>query len=253
MPFTFSHPAAVLPFRYLPKGWSSLTGLVIGSMAPDFEKFFNMQGGNSYSHTWGAIFWFCLPLGIVLSFLFHLVVRDPLIDNLPAFMRKRLARFKELDWVVHFKKHYLLIIVSIVVGAVTHLIWDGFTHKNGPGQNQFTLLPASGGPSVLSMPLFYVLNILSSVVGLAIVLYAILRLPPKDIPADKENRTIAYWPVVMLIILVIVVVRIVFGLNLNEVLRMEGDFWDFVITTVAAIFISLLIAPIILRLVSFNR
>ncbi|WP_113654854.1 DUF4184 family protein, partial [Pedobacter namyangjuensis] len=30
MPFTFSHPAIVLPLTYLPKKWFSLTGLVIG-------------------------------------------------------------------------------------------------------------------------------------------------------------------------------------------------------------------------------
>ena len=39
MPFTFSHPAAVLPLRLLPRHWFSLTGLVIGSMVPDFEYF----------------------------------------------------------------------------------------------------------------------------------------------------------------------------------------------------------------------
>ncbi|WP_162055218.1 DUF4184 family protein [Pontibacter pamirensis] len=253
MPFTLSHPAAVLPFKYLPKGWSSLTGLVIGSMAPDFEKFFNMEGGNSYSHTWGAIFWFCLPLGIILSFLFHRLVRDPLIDNLPAFLRKRLARFKELNWLVHFKKHYFIIVVSIILGAASHLIWDGFTHRNGPGQNQFAMLPADADLRIMSLPLFFVLNVLSSVVGLAVVLYAVLRLPREDVPADKTNKTVAYWPVVMVVILVIVAVRIVAGLNLEEVLRMDGDFWDFVVTTVAAFFISLLLSPVILKLVSFKR
>ena len=163
MPFTFAHPAAVLPFRYLPKGWTSLTGLVIGSMAPDFEKFFNMEGGNSYSHTWGAIFWFCLPLGIILSFLFHHIVRDSLIDNLPAFMRKRLARFKTLNWNVHFRKHYVIIMISIAIGAATHLFWDGFTHKSGAYERQFPLL--SGAVSVYNfkLPVFAFLNLLSSV------------------------------------------------------------------------------------------
>lgn len=37
MPFTFSHPAIILPLSYLPKKWFSLTGLIIGSLIPDFE------------------------------------------------------------------------------------------------------------------------------------------------------------------------------------------------------------------------
>ncbi|WP_240482010.1 DUF4184 family protein [Flavobacterium psychrophilum] len=39
MPFTFSHPAIILPLRYLPRQWFSLTGLIIGSLTPDFEYF----------------------------------------------------------------------------------------------------------------------------------------------------------------------------------------------------------------------
>ena len=39
MPFTFSYPAIVLPLTYLPRRWFSLTGLIIGSLTPDFEDF----------------------------------------------------------------------------------------------------------------------------------------------------------------------------------------------------------------------
>jgi hypothetical protein len=42
MPFTFAHPAIVLPLKHLPKRWYSLTGLIIGSMTPDFEYFIRM-------------------------------------------------------------------------------------------------------------------------------------------------------------------------------------------------------------------
>jgi hypothetical protein len=51
MPFTFSHPALILPLTRLPKRWVSATGLVIGSIVPDFEKFLKMNDGNTYSHT----------------------------------------------------------------------------------------------------------------------------------------------------------------------------------------------------------
>ncbi|HMG06875.1 MAG TPA: DUF4184 family protein, partial [Mucilaginibacter sp.] len=40
---TFAHPAIVLSFKYFPKRWFSKTGLVIGSMAPDFEYFIRLR------------------------------------------------------------------------------------------------------------------------------------------------------------------------------------------------------------------
>ena len=59
MPFTFSHPALILPLKYFPNKWFSLTGLVIGSLTPDFEYFLRMRIKSVYSHTLEGIFW-CL-------------------------------------------------------------------------------------------------------------------------------------------------------------------------------------------------
>ncbi len=40
MPFTFAHPAAVLPFMKKQSKYISVTALILGSMAPDFEYFY---------------------------------------------------------------------------------------------------------------------------------------------------------------------------------------------------------------------
>lgn len=85
MPFTFSHPAIVLPLAFLPKKIISITGLIIGSLTPDFEYFIRMKLSSEYSHTISGVFLFDLPLGIILTFLFHGIVRNKLIDNLPRF------------------------------------------------------------------------------------------------------------------------------------------------------------------------
>lgn len=39
MPFTFAHPATVLPFAKKHSKHISVTALILGSMAPDFEYF----------------------------------------------------------------------------------------------------------------------------------------------------------------------------------------------------------------------
>ena len=55
MPFTLSHPALVLPLNLLPKKWFSITGLVIGSMAPDLQAFFTDDADKTQTHTWWGI------------------------------------------------------------------------------------------------------------------------------------------------------------------------------------------------------
>jgi len=76
MPFTFSHPAIVLSLSYLPKRWVSMVGLIIGSMVPDFEYFMRMKVKSIYSHTWPGLFWFDLPLGLILMFIYQILVKD---------------------------------------------------------------------------------------------------------------------------------------------------------------------------------
>ena len=131
MPFTFSHPAIVLPLAYLPSRWVSLTGLVIESLTPDFEYFLRMKIQSNYSHTLGGLFWFDLPLGILLAFIFHNIVRSPLIDNLPDFLKERFLIFDRFHWNQYFKKNYLVVVISILIGAASHVLWDGFTHHGG--------------------------------------------------------------------------------------------------------------------------
>lgn len=43
MPFTFAHPAAVLPFSKKQVNYISVTALILGSMAPDFEYFYTLD------------------------------------------------------------------------------------------------------------------------------------------------------------------------------------------------------------------
>ena len=106
MPFTFSHPAIILPLNYLPKKWISLTGLVIGSLTPDFEYFIRMKIESNYSHTFWGIFWFDLPLGILLTFIFHNIVKTELFKNLPKELNQRFVTEEELNWSNYFAEKW---------------------------------------------------------------------------------------------------------------------------------------------------
>src|SRR5437763_5725606 len=129
MPFTFSHPAAILPFRIFRKKWFSLTALVIGSVVPDFEYFLRMKDESFYSHKFWGIWWFDLPLAFLLSFLFHDVVRNPLFSNLPYTLQKRFKGYMDFKWGDYLRKHFGIVVFSFLVGIVSHILWDRLTHE----------------------------------------------------------------------------------------------------------------------------
>src|SRR5688572_23246956 len=104
MPFTPAHPAIVLPFikwRYF-----SATGLIIGSLSPDFEYFFKMSVNSLYSHSKAGLFFFDLPVTLVLSILFHQLVKANFIGNLPAFLQARFQDALRLDFLSYLRRNW---------------------------------------------------------------------------------------------------------------------------------------------------
>lgn len=209
MPFTFSHPAAVLPFLFLPKRWFSLTGLVLGSLAPDFEYFIRMKVQSSISHTWTGLLWFNLPLSIFLATIFHLCVRDKFIDSLPHSLQGRLMVFKEFNWTKYLEKNFIVVSISCMIGAMTHILWDGFTHQHGYFVQTISNLRQSFFVSGHSIPVYKILQHLSSLVGGFIIIYTLCKLPKHLV----ENKGVnwGYWTVVSSITLVVLTARVLLG------------------------------------------
>ncbi len=131
MPFTFSHPALVLPLTYLPHRFYSLTGIIIGSLTPDFEYFLRMKVQSNYSHTINGLFWFDVPLGFLLAYIFHNVVRNCLINNLPIVLQSRFLTYKKFAWNCNLRSKWIITLISLLIGSASHLLWDGFTHSTG--------------------------------------------------------------------------------------------------------------------------
>jgi Domain of unknown function (DUF4184) len=132
MPFTFSHPIIILPFCKKENKFFSATGLVIGSMVLDLELFYYMRKVNEqHFHSTIGLLLFGIPAGIVLSFLYHLVVRNILIEYLPLIIRKKMEGYKQFDWIVYCRSNYLRVIASLFIGGMSHLFLDAFTHDYG--------------------------------------------------------------------------------------------------------------------------
>lgn len=238
MPFTFSHPAIVLPLTYLPKKWFSLTGLIIGSLTPDFEYFLRMRVESYYSHTIGGIFWFDLPLGLLLSFIFHDLVRNSLFGNLPIFLKSRFTTFKNFAWNKYFIRNWLIVIVSIFIGTVSHIFWDSFTHTNGYFVEAIPALKNKVEFFGEQIPSFKIFQHSSTLIGGLVIVFAIYKLPTNK--PKNENVNLKYWIIIIGLTLVIVAIRLLQGLELKQ-------YGSLIVTAISAGMISLIIAPWLIR------
>jgi hypothetical protein len=195
MPFTFSHPAIVLPLTKARLNLSA-TGLIIGSMVPDFEYFIRMIDKTKYSHTLFGIFWFDLPLTLLVSFIYHQVVRNSLFDNLPSFLKDRFSVYKKFNWPKYFVKNWTIVLVSIIVGSVSHILWDGVTHHTMfyVKQADLSTMMKIG---TINLAGYKFLQLASSVVGGLAVIYSIFSL--RRIHQPKTKIDYRYWVMVLFI------------------------------------------------------
>lgn len=132
MPFTFAHPAAVLPLhRRWPRPFV-LSALVIGSMAPDFAYLPPFLATRTLSHNLAGSVSFCVPVGFIVYLVFHLFLKAPLTALLPAALQRHALRaiadsprLPDRTWPV--------VLLSLWIGSLSHLVWDGFTHEGTRG------------------------------------------------------------------------------------------------------------------------
>ncbi len=238
MPFTFSHPAIVLPLTYLPKRWFSLTGLVIGSMTPDFEYFLRMKVESEYSHTLAGLTWFDLPLGLLLCFIFQNIVRNSLFQNLPTFLKSRFVTFTRYNWNRHFERNWLVVIISILIGAASHLFWDSFTHSNGYFVQAIPALTNTVDLLGRQIPVLKILQHSSTLIGGLVIAYTIYKLPTDKDVSGKINPK--YWIILFSLALTIILIRLLTGLELKQ-------YGNLIVTVISAGLISLTLTPWLTR------
>jgi hypothetical protein len=128
MPFTLSHPAAAIPLRRPLGRGADLVALVIGSMSPDFTYYLPVAIKRTPTHTLAALFWFCLPAGVLAYLVFDQLLKAPCAFLLPAALRRRLGEVAPHRLTA---ARLTAVALSVVAGAGTHIVWDSFTHGNG--------------------------------------------------------------------------------------------------------------------------
>jgi hypothetical protein len=183
VPFTLAHPAAVVPLRRV----LVLSALVAGSLAPDFHYFLDLGPPSRFTHSIPGAFVFCLPVSLMLLWIFQRLMKLPLLSLAPEAHRQRLCQVAEpFRWGPAPK--FALILVALLVGIFSHLAWDAFTHDRGFAVRNFPDLRAHALEDFGSQrPLYNVLQHASSLLGMTILAFWywrwFKRTPPQPVPA----------------------------------------------------------------------
>ncbi len=181
-----------------------------------------------------GLFWF-LPLGLLLAFIFHNIVRNSLFDNLPTIFQSRFSTFRRFDWNGHFRKNWLVATISILIWAGSHFLWDSFTHGDGYFVLIFPVLQNSVDLFGTQIPILKILQHTSTLIGGILIAFAIYKMPINKI--EKEAVNLKFWAVIIALTLIIITARFLTGLEPQQ-------YGNVIVTTISAGLISLTIAPL---------
>ena len=139
MPFTLTHIAAIIPFAAIAPRVLPFSALVIGSMIPDLPLFVPLPPTYATTHSLIGVFTACLPLGMACFLTFQYLMKRPLLALLPDIIRSRCASLSTscIELTIGF---FALTSLAIVIGAMTHVFWDSFTHQGRWGSSVFPRL-----------------------------------------------------------------------------------------------------------------
>lgn len=179
MPFTLAHPAAVLPLARRPLVPAAL---VAGALAPDVPYFLPLprSAGSWYepfvnattTHAWPGALTVAVPSAALLLGLWWLV-HAPLRALVasgpgePGERRERGGAGAPPGAASGFTSRAAAwLVVSLVLGVLTHVVWDAFTHGDGALVQRVAWLRE---PLVSGVPAARVLQHLSTAAGLLVL------------------------------------------------------------------------------------
>lgn len=180
MPFTPSHAIVALPFVRTPLVPAAIA---IGAMTPDLPLFVRGLGLTyPFTHTFGNLVWTSL-VALVLFLVWRVVLRPAAGELAPGWLARRLPQEWSVGGVeaagravgvgLGRQAYPVLLAVSLMLGVLSHIVWDLFTHEGRWGVALFPALGDMWGP----LQGFKWLQHGSSVFGLVgIAIWAGLRL-----------------------------------------------------------------------------
>jgi hypothetical protein len=173
MPFTVSHIAAVLPLHKPLRRLGLISAATIGAMAPDMDLILPIHLTREQTHSYLALLTFCLPVGLAAWALFQALIKPALIEVLPNRIFGRLFA-EHIGPRLGTVRAWLYAALAVLCGALTHIVWDGFTHEDAHGLRVVPVLGDIGAElGGSTWPLYRWLQHGSTVLGAAAVFMAL--------------------------------------------------------------------------------
>jgi hypothetical protein len=221
MPWTFAHPAAILPLRRFCPAPLDFSALVIGSMVPDlgYHLYSNLA---RLAHSFLGSILICIPAGLALWIMFNLLCK-PLCFVLPQPHRAALAAFAATPFSLR-PRAMIAAGVSVLLGAWTHIVWDFFTHNTWVVKRLPLLGESVFQVSSVEFPLYVLLQHLSTIVGATILVAAYcswLRLH-RGSAIDPSSGADDRWRYRLLVALVALALVMALPLALQAASRFAG-------------------------------
>ncbi|MFE5208299.1 DUF4184 family protein [Streptomyces sp. NPDC056600] len=188
MPFTLSHAVAVLPaMRADGTGRAALlvpSVMVAGSFAPDMTYYAasalpDAMVFGDVTHSFAGV----LTVDAAIAWLLvgaWLLLREPLVALLPRRVRGRAAvltrcgtpraRLRPRPAAAWY--------LSAVLGALTHVVWDAFTHLDQWGMRVFPVL----GEEIAGSPLYWYMQYGGSAVAAVVIVWFLVRALRRSVP-----------------------------------------------------------------------
>lgn len=244
MPFTFAHPAVVIPLKNKFDKYFNLTALVLGSMSPDFEYFLNLKIKSEIGHSLIGFITYNLPLVFMFAIIFNMIIKPTLSLHLPICINRYIKI--DDDNSGHALKHNLInnimiFIISALIGMLSHVLWDSFTHETGLFVKIFPTLTTS----IIGIPFYKLLQHGGTLLGLTYI-FKVLYYKRSNIEV-KYNQTVAnkrkiyYWASVIILSIIFLVCR-------QVTTWQRLDSWiigTFIVTAISGFFVSITLVSIV--------
>jgi hypothetical protein len=179
VPFTPAHAVVALPFVRSPLPTAAIA---VGAMTPDVPLFFRVGIPYALTHDWLGVVVADLPLALALLLVWRMILRPAtpqlaprwFADRCPPTWTDPASGWRETwgergDGVPARARRAGVLVLGLLIGISSHLVWDAFTHEGRWGSD---VLPVLTG-ELVGQPLVSWAQHLSSVVGLAAIAAAL--------------------------------------------------------------------------------
>lgn len=224
--------------------WFSGTALVAGSLAPDFEYFFNINLTGSHILD---LFVFHLPATVFLSVIF-VFTAAVLASHLPSPLDIKYSFLEKIRLSSLYRKRGLVFLFSSILGIISHLVLDETLHptgiKFGISENWLNEVLLKGS---LNIQRYILLERILSAFLLLVVLYFLVTVkndqPAKSTISAKQKWW--FWTTIFLSWLIFTFYKVEtsdFSISLNSI----------AVTMTSAFLLSILLISVIFK-IFFSR